>query len=129
MGQEIQNDMRIMPLKFNVDGVEGTSGKDRDIKHMIRMETIIGSKRVSRTFDLGGKIPDGDGPTYMLAFHDESCCNAGEYCDRAWAHKSAIALHRFVFGGMVSPVPVFLLGVSFDCTLDTILRQRQWQDN
>ena len=85
MGQEIENDLRIMP--FNVDGVEDTSDKDRDITHTITMETIIGAKGVSRTFDLGGKIPAGTGPIYMLASHDESCCKAGEYCDRAWAHK------------------------------------------
>ena len=89
MGQEIQNDMRSMPLKFNADGVEDTSDKDRDIKHTITMETIIGSKGVSRTFDLSGKIPDDTAPIYMLqvASHDESCCKAGVYCGRAWAHK------------------------------------------
>jgi hypothetical protein len=79
MGQENENDMRIMP--FNVDGVEDTSDKDRDIKHTISMETIISAKGVSRTFDLGGKIPAGTGPICMIASHDESCCNAGEYCD------------------------------------------------
>ena len=84
-GETIDKDLRIVPVDDN--GIEVKTDKDADIKHTIHMETITGSDGVPRTFDVGGKLPDGDGPIYMLASHDESCAKAGEYSDRAWAHK------------------------------------------
>ena len=115
-GEIIDKDLRIVPVDDN--GIEVKTDKDADIKHTIHMETITGSDGVPRTFDVGGKLPDGDGPIYMLASHDESCAKAGEYSDRAWAHKDdkqvcrdtrALASHRlsYVLGGMVSPCLFF----------------------
>ena len=84
-GQEVSNDMHIVPV--DSDGTVVTIDKDADIKHTVHMETIVGGDGVERTFVLGGKIPQGDGPVYMLVSHNESCCKAGEYQERAWAHK------------------------------------------
>ena len=84
-GETIDKDLRIVPVDDN--GIEVKTDKDADIIHTIHKETIIGSNGVSRTFDVGGKLPAGTGPIYMLASHDESCAKAGEYSDRAWAHK------------------------------------------
>ena len=85
---EIDTDLRILPV--DLDGVEVKEDAYRDIRHtliIICPQRITGRKGVERTFDLGGKIPPGDGPICMLASHDESCAKAGEYSNCPWAHK------------------------------------------
>ena len=71
-GTNIECDMRI------------NNNTELDNAHTKCMAEING-----RTFDLGGKIPTGDGPVYIIASHDESCAKAGEFETRLWQHKDS----------------------------------------
>ena len=63
-------------------------GEDRDALEDLQVQnchfvTITGTDGKVKKISLGGELPPGDGPVYLLASYVESCFKAGKLCTRA----------------------------------------------
>ena len=55
-----------------------------DVHLRITLTKVTGDDGMERMVDLGGVLPPGNEPVYLLVSHDESCFKSGEHETRGW---------------------------------------------